>query len=295
MQKKGKKEIKMIRVLLFILFIYGFALSAEKDIKLFDRIVMVVNGQPVLQSELELAMQWFGIKDKKEAARKLIDQIIVAQAAEKAGIRVSPEEIEDAVLRIAQANKMNSVEEFKKKLIEQNISFTEFKDLIKRELLIRRYIQIHLRRVLFGGIKEGKQVKLRKVRIIFISTKDKDFKEKYDYIVKNLNKNNFAQLAKKYSDDPVTAEKGGLLGEIRKGDLIKKLDEEIWRRKVGEIFEIPVKNGVYFVYIEDEKEQLINEQPSGEEIAEKLKKEYEIQLNKLREKAVIEYLDKSLE
>ncbi|SNZ08447.1 peptidyl-prolyl cis-trans isomerase SurA [Persephonella hydrogeniphila] len=285
----------MGRLLLIFLFVWSFAFSTEKDLKLFDRIVMVVNGQPVLQSELELAMQWFGIKNKKEAAEKLIDQIIVAQAAEKSGIRVAPEEVEDAILRIAKANKMNSVEDFKKKLIEQNISFTEFKDLIKRELLIRRYIQIHLRRVLFGGIKEGKQIKLRKVRIIFLSTKDKDFKERYDFLVKNLNKDNFPQFARKYSDDPITAEKGGLLGEVRKGDLIKRLDEEIWKRKVGDIFEVPVKNGIYFVYIEDEKEKLINEQPSGEEIAEKLKKEYEIQLNKLREKAVIEYLDKSLQ
>ncbi|MBK3332208.1 peptidylprolyl isomerase [Persephonella atlantica] len=281
------------RLLIVFLLFTAVSYGKEGDLKLFDKIVLVVNGHPVLKSEVELAMQWFGIKDKKEAAKKLIDQILVAQAAEKAGIRVSPSEVEEAVLRIAKANRLNSVEQFKKKLEEQNISFTEFKDLIKRELLVQRYIQIHIRRVLFGGIKEGKEVKLRTVRIIFLSTKDKDFKSKYQFLKENLNAKNFTELAKKYSDDPITSEKGGLLGEIKKGDLIKKLDVPIWERKVGDIFEVPVKNGVYFVYIVSEKKKVVNQKLTGKEISEKLKKEYEIQLNKLREKAVIDYLDKS--
>ncbi len=281
------------RLLIVFLLFTAVSYGKEGDLKLFDKIVLVVNGYPVLKSEVELAMQWFGIKDKKEAAKKLIDQILVAQAAEKAGIRVSPSEVEEAVLRIAKANRLNSVEQFKKKLEEQNISFTGFKDLIKRELLIQRYIQIHIRRVLFGGIKEGKEVRLRTVKIIFLSTKDKDFKNKYQFLKENLNTQNFSEFAKKYSDDPITAEKGGLLGEVKKGDLIKKLDVPIWERKVGEIFEVPVDNGVYFVYIVSEEKKIINQILSGKEISEKLKKEYEIQLNKLREKAVIEYLDKS--
>ncbi|WP_293444992.1 peptidylprolyl isomerase [Persephonella sp.] len=284
----------MIRVLTAFLLFFGFLYASDKDLKLFDRIIVVVNGQPVLQSELEIAMQWFGISDKKEAVKKLIDQIIVAQAAEKLGIRVDPKEIDEAVLRIAKANKMEDIQQFKKKLIEQGFSYTEFRDLIKRELLIRRYIQVHLRRTLFGGIKEGKLVKVRKVRIIFLSTSNRDFKDKYNYLVKNLKAKNFSELAKKYSDDPVTAEKGGLLGEVQKGDLIKKLDEQIWERKIGDIFEVPVENGIYFVLIESEKEKMLNQELSGEEIAKKLKDEYQIQLNKLRERAVIQYLDKSL-
>ncbi|HHG75338.1 MAG TPA: peptidylprolyl isomerase, partial [Persephonella sp.] len=240
----------MVRLLIVILLSFGFLYASDKDLKLFDRIIVVVNGQPVLQSELEIAMQWFGIKDKKEAVKKLIDQIIVAQAAEKLGIRVDPKEIDEAVLRIAKANNMESIQQFKEKLIEQGFSYTEFRDLIKRELLIRRYIQVHLRRALFGGIKEGKLVKVRKVRIIFLSTSNRDFKDKYNYLIKNLKANNFSELAKKYSDDPVTAEKGGLLGEVQKGDLIKKLDEQIWERKIGDIFEVPVENGLYFVLIE---------------------------------------------
>ncbi len=285
----------MIRILISFLLFFSFLYASDNNLKLFERVVIVVNGQPVLQSELDIAMQWFGIKDRKGAAKKLIDQILVSQAAEKLGIRVDPREIDDAILRIAKANKIESIEQFKKKLIEQELSFTEFRDLIKRELLIRRYIQVHLRKSLFGGIKEGKLVKTRKVRIIFLSTSNKDFKEKYNYLLKNLKADNFSELAKRYSDDPVTAEKGGLLGEVQKGDLIPELDRQIWEKNVGDIFEVPVKNGIYFVIVESEEEKTLNQEPSGEEIAKKLKNEYQIQLNKLRERAVIEYLDKSLE
>ena len=284
----------MVRILAIFLLFFSFLYASDKDLKLFDRIVIIVNGQPVLQSELDIAMQWFGIKDRKEAAKKLIDQILVAQTAEKLGIRVDPREIDDAIMRIAKANIMESVEQFKRKLIDLGLSFTEFKDLIKRELLIRKYIQIHLRRALFGGIKEGKLVKTRKVRIIFLSTSNKDFKEKYNYLLKNLRADNFSELAKKYSDDPVTAEKGGLLGEVQKGDLIKILDQQVWKKNIGEIFEVPVRNGVYFVIVESEEEKILNQELSGKEIAQKLKNEYQIQLNKLREKAIVEYLDKSL-
>ena len=285
-----KNRLIILLVLLFI----GLA-PAKDNIQLFDRIVMVVNGYPVLQSELELAMQWFGTTDKKQAAQKLIDQILVAQAAEKYGVRVSPDEINQAILRMAKANGINSIEEFKKKLESQNISFSEFKDLVKRELLVQRYIQIYLRRSMFGGIKEGKEEKLRKIRIIFLSSKKPNFKEKYNLIKEKLTPENFAEMAKKYSDDPLTAEKGGLLGEVKKGDLVSSLDERIWQHKVGDIFEVPDKKGIYFVYIEKEENKMVQQPPKGEEIQKQLKKEFEIQLKKLRQHASIEYLDKSLQ
>ncbi|WP_029523147.1 peptidylprolyl isomerase [Persephonella sp. KM09-Lau-8] len=285
-----KNRLIILLVLLFI----GLA-PAKDNIQLFDRIVMVVNGYPVLQSELELAMQWFGTTDKKQAAQKLIDQILVAQAAEKYGVRVSSDEINQAILRMAKANGINSIEEFKKKLESQNISFSEFKDLVKRELLVQRYIQIYLRRSMFGGIKEGKEEKLRKIRIIFLSSQKPDFKEKYNLIKEKLTPENFAEMAKKYSDDPLTAEKGGLLGEVKKGDLVSSLDERIWQHKVGDIFEVPDKKGIYFVYIEKEENKMVQQPPKGEEIQKQLKKEFEIQLKKLRQQASIEYLDKSLQ
>ncbi|WP_457640965.1 peptidylprolyl isomerase [Persephonella sp.] len=285
----------MVKVLipLLLVFVYLFQVSAKEQ--LLDKVVIVVNGKPVLKSEVELAKEWYGTKDEKEAAKKLIDQILLAEAAEKVGIHASPSEVNNAILRLARINRLDSVDKFREKLEEKGLVFSEFKNIIKREILISKFVHIYLKRNLYEGIQEGKAITLRKLRLIYLQKNKPAFKEKYQQIKALLKEKPFDQLAKQYSDDPVTAEKGGLLGEVKKGDLVKSLDEQIWKHKVGDIFEVETRKGVYFIKIEGEQEKIIHEEPTGEEVSKKLQKELELYLKKLRENAVIEYIDKSLE
>ncbi len=283
------------------LFIFSLILSLplfaneSKDIQLVDKIAIVVNGKPVLESEIELAKQWFGIQDKKEAAERLIDEILVADAAEKVGLNVTSEEINDAIERLAKANGFPSSESFLETLKEKGIIISEFKEIIKREILGAKFIQIYLKKNLFKGISEGKLVPVRTIRIIYLRKDKPDFPDKYKAVYKGLERGeNFSKLAKEYSDDSLTAEKGGPLEDLRKGDLLPALDKEIWKHKVGDTFKVETENGVYFVKIEKEDKKMSVIPPSGEEISSKLKKEFNIFLKKLRENAVIEYLDKDL-
>ncbi len=283
------------------LFIFSLILSLplfaneSKDIQLVDKIAVVVNGKPVLESEIELAKQWFGIQNKKEAAERLIDEILVADAAEKVGLNVTSEEINDAIERLAKANGFPSSESFLETLKEKGIIISEFKEIIKREILGAKFIQIYLKKNLFKGISEGKLVPVRTIRIIYLRKDKPDFPNKYKAVYKGLERGeNFSKLAKEYSDDSLTAEKGGLLEDLRKGDLLPALDKEIWKHKVGDTFKVETENGVYFVKIEKEDKKMSVIPPSGEEISSKLKKEFDIFLKKLRENAVIEYLDKDL-
>jgi len=85
------------------------------------------------------------------------------------------------------------------------------------------------------------------------------------------------------------------LGEVKKGDLVKTLDKPIWEHKVGDIFEIDTDKGVYFIKIESEEKKIVHQEPTGEEVNKKLQKEVELYLKKLKENAVVEYIDKSLE
>ena len=283
------------------LFIFSLILSLplfaneSKDIQLADKIAIVVNGKPVLESEIELAKQWFGIQNKKEAAERLIDEILVADAAEKVGLNVTSEEINDAIERLAKANGFPSSESFLETLKEKGIIISEFKEIIKREILGAKFIQIYLKKNLFKGISEGKLVPVRTIRIIYLRKDKPDFPDKYKAVYKGLERGeDFAKLAQEYSDDSLTAEKGGLLEDLRKGDLLPALDKEIWKHKVGDTFKVETENGVYFVKIEKEDKKMSVIPPSGEEISSKLKKEFNIFLKKLRENAVIEYLDKDL-
>jgi len=281
-------------VSLILIFIFSISF-AEENIKLFDKIILIVNDRPVLKSELELAKKWFNIQDDKEAAKKIVDQILLYQEAKKKGIKVYPDEVKTAILRIAQTNGISDLQKFKQFLKKQDIAYNEFYDLIKREIAIQKYIQYVLRPKVLENSKEAVEEKYRKVRIIFLNKNDINFSKKYNYIKNNLKKENFSEIAIKYSDDPITKESGGLLGNVKKGELLKILDKKVWEMKVGEISEVNTEKGVYFVYVESENKKFVPKNINSKEIAKKIEEELKLQIKKLREKAIIQYLYKSLE
>ncbi len=285
----------MLRKAIFlILFIFAVSFAKEENLKLIDKIALVVNGKPVLESEISLAQKWFGVSDKKEAAERLIDEILIAQAAQKVGINVTSEEIEKAIENLAKANGLDK-EQFIEMLKNQGIIIPEFRELIKREILGAKFIQIYLKKSVFKGISEGKVEKVRTIRIIYLKKNNPDFPDRYKAVYRALErKEPFDKIAKEYSEDPLTAEKGGLLGDIRKGDLLPALDKEIWKHHVGDIFKVETDKGVYFVKIEKEDSKLSVIPLAGKDIQKKLKKEFNLFLKKLKENAVIEYLDKDL-
>ncbi len=281
-----KKNV--VALLIFIISFFGYA---KENLVLYDKIVAIVNNRPILMSEVELAKKWFNIKSDKDALEKLIDHILLYQEAKKRGIKVSPQEVQDAILRIAHKNGINSLDEFKKILINQNLSYTEFYDLIKREIAINKYIQFILKPKILENSKEAVEERFRRVRVIYLNKKNPDFQRTYKFLKEKLNRKNFSEFAKLYSDDKITAQDGGLLGDVKQGELVDFLDKAIWNTKVGTIKEIDTKNGVYFILVEKEFKKLIPKEINNKEILRKLNNEIEILLRKLREKAVIKYLN----
>jgi peptidyl-prolyl cis-trans isomerase SurA len=55
----------------------------------------------------------------------------------------------------------------------------------------------------------------------------------YDRIA--VGKESFAELAKKYSEDPGSAPNGGTYADVNKGDFMKKFEENLFKLKPGEI------------------------------------------------------------
>ena len=286
------KEISFIFISIILLFSLSFSKEEKKErLELVDKVVLIVNGEPVLLSEVELAKLWFKTEDTKKAVNELINLILVSQQARKLGITVFPDEVNEALLKIAKANGFSTVEDFKKKLQKEGIVFSEFRMFVKREILRTKFIQGYIRPSALKGIKEGKIEKVRRVRIIYLDKNKPGYLDKLEQLEKNLTKENFAKMAKKFSDDSFTRENGGLLGDVRKGELLKILDENIWKHNVGDIFEVTGSNGTYFVYIESEKEVVVPVSEVDEKFLRKLEKEYNLYVKKLRNSAYIEYLD----
>ncbi|GAB6072629.1 hypothetical protein JCM14244_10060 [Venenivibrio stagnispumantis] len=258
-----------------------------EDAQLADKVVLVVNSEPVLLSDIEFAKTWFNEKDTKKATNRLIDEILLSQEARKIGISVSPQEIDEAILRIAKANNINNLEEFKKGLEKQGVSYRKLRDFIQRDIQVAKFMQFYLRPQLSKNVLEGKQDLVRKIDMIYIDKSDEKYKEKLQKL-KDLNKENFAEIAKTISDYK------DISMEVKKGDMIPQLDEEIFKHKVGDIFKVETDKAIYYVYIKGEEKKFVPDFEMKKEDMEKFEKDFDIYIKKLREKATIMYLDESL-
>lgn len=98
-----------------------------------------------------------------------------------------------------------------------------------------------------------------KAQHILIKTSDKvDDKAalaKIESIAKDLNKDNFAELAKKFSEDPGSKERGGDLGYFGRGAMVKEFDENAFSLPLGTISK-PFKTSFgYHIMLVSERKQ----------------------------------------
>ncbi len=136
-----------------IKLIFVLLLSAGAYSQTVDRIAVIVNDGVVLESDIQLKIKNF----KKEAAisgarvpseKDLRDEIIEAliieelqlQIADKAGIKISDEELNVTVKRVAQQNEL-TIEEFIQSIEDEGDSYELVRDEIKRSLKINRVQQ----------------------------------------------------------------------------------------------------------------------------------------------------------
>lgn len=155
-------------------------------------------------------------------------------------------------------------------------SIDQFKDSLKinylRDLAIKDYVKKQITDSEIKSYYNSNIVGDRKVSHIQIIPKVKDdmtdeekekaekdaLKKAQEIIVKLKKGEKFADLAKEYSDDEDTKEKGGDLGYINKGDYgSDEFDNEVWSLEVGKFSTSPVKTSAAYeiVYVAKEKDK----------------------------------------
>ena len=117
----------------------------------------------------------------------------------------------------------------------------------------------------------------RKVRHILVSTQsevsEKDALKKTQSIIEKLIKGeDFAKLAKQFSDDPLSKKKGGDLGFIRRGDMLKEFEETAFSLKQG-VVSVPVKTKYGYHILEVTKIEPATTK-SYDEVKDQLAKDY---------------------
>ncbi|NPA39877.1 MAG: hypothetical protein GXO57_05490 [Thermodesulfobacteria bacterium] len=159
---KSKKNFKIYLSFLFsiLFFISSFRISiAQSNFKLVDKVVAVVGDQFLTLYELkqlckpfleDLSQKQLPPEEKKKAIEEVeksvleswIENTIVQQEAEKYGISVSDEDVENYIKNEVKA--LGGIKAFKKFLKAQGISLEEYKKRIKKKLLAIKFVQLQV-------------------------------------------------------------------------------------------------------------------------------------------------------
>ncbi len=230
--------------------------------ELVDRIVVVVNDDLVLESEvqdeirlyLEMDPDALPVGPEREAALAELREIVIEglvgrrlmdQAVVRLGITVEDPEVEAQMAETARMNSM-SVDQLKSQLARQGIPLEEFRTDLREQLkqfklfqaeigtkvdisddqLRQRYNERHAR------VADDPELHLRVIILRFPDDGNPkgiaEVRGRADDIRQQLDAGAaFDQLARQYSQDPGSAERGGDFGKVRLNGLIPELREAV--------------------------------------------------------------------
>ncbi|HET6421096.1 MAG TPA: peptidylprolyl isomerase [Geobacteraceae bacterium] len=316
---KRALEIYVFSVVLFL----SVAASAEQ----IDRIVAIVNDEPVTLYEVQKEQgnmakmagknPFLPDGDKapspEAALNSLINQKLIAMKIKELDIKVSDDEVKQAMEDVKRQNNI-SQETLVEALKNQGISFEEYKSQLREQLEKLRLISMEVRSKI--------QISEKDIRDYYTTNPEKFEKEEiYHARLITLNipadateaekkrirdsissiyaeaksGKNFEELARKYSQDP-SAKDGGDLGAFKKGEMLPEFDNVLAKLKPGEISEpFATQSGIHVVKLESRSHGELKpfENVKGE-IADLLyKKKSEERFNQwladLRKNALVDY------
>lgn len=190
------------------------------------------------------------------ALNRLIDKKLVEQKIRELDIRVSEEEVRQAIEDVKRQNKL-SQEALVAALAGQGLSFDQYKGQIREQLERLRLVSQEVRAKIQVGEREmqeyyeanrsrfGAEENFR-ARSIFFRLDEKmpadQVKKVMTTAMTVLNEarggRDFAELARQHSDDPAAAKTGGDLGSFRKGDILPEFEENLVKMQPGEVSDI---------------------------------------------------------
>ena len=236
-----------------------------------DRIVAIVNKDIITLSELEpelvderkrLRAKYSGedldrrlAQKEYDVLNKLIDHKLQLQEAEAKGITVTEEEVKDALKHVVMqktgiplAGSLLKKQVREQLILERLLGFQVRQSVMVTDSEITQYYEEHKEQYV---VSPGYQ--LRQIFFFVRPGEDegpKRAKAETVYLALRTN-DNFADLAKKFSDGPEAIE-GGNLGEVREDELLPPLAEAIKTMKPGDISR-PIKSSLgYHIIALDE-------------------------------------------
>ncbi|MGO1657283.1 MAG: peptidylprolyl isomerase [Marinobacter sp.] len=138
---------------LLMLLAVALSFSAQAERKLLDQVVAIVDNDVVLQTELDarintitgrLKAQGTGLPPRRLLEERVLEQLITEsvqlQMADKMGMRISDNELNETLANIADRNGM-SLSEFEDQLATEGVSYRQAREQIRQEMITGRVQQ----------------------------------------------------------------------------------------------------------------------------------------------------------
>lgn len=230
--------MKCFKLLACMLLIGSMAYAQQSD-----PVVMKINGVPVTRSEFEYSYNKNNSEDVID--KKSVDEYVELFINYKLKVAAAYDAKMDTLKSFKKEFKMYRDQQIRPSFVEEQAIEAEAKEVYNKTLerigdrgLIKpAHILLHVK-------QDEDNAKLEAARI------------KADSLYQVLQKGaNFAELAKKYSQDPGTAKNGGELPWIQPGQTFQEFEDAAYALKVGEMSK-PVKSpvGYHIILMKDRKQ-----------------------------------------
>lgn len=259
MQKSS--VFKMISLLTLAIFWARVFLYAADVV---DRIVAVVNDEVITQSELQESMLPFiadyrlryaeeELESKVEAAKqdalnRLIEEKLILQEAEKRGIAVDEQEVEERLGEVK--SNFKNEEEFQQLLESSGVTIAKLKQRYKEQIMMRKLINdlinakvqitpTQIAAYYYAQRKDFSTPKMVRFKVLLLKPlPDRNIEQTEELALQILDRiragEDFDMLVKQYSQGPNLG-KGGDMGYMPEGSIIKEVEDAILKLEPGEI------------------------------------------------------------
>ena len=269
--------------IIWLAIVIFLKVTAVAQAKVIDKIVAIVDSEVITQSDVDKALaplsaQYAAIyrdeefsqklaEAKRDIINRLIENKLILMEAEKQEIRVSDEKVEAKIEEIRA--QFSSEDEFEATLLKQGLSIVELEENYRNQIMIQRVINREVRSKIvvkpteivdyyyahLDDFTNPEEIKISHILIRIDNTTDahrayQAAREVLGLLDKGID---FAQVAREYSDGP-HADQGGSVGFVSQGQMIKEIDEVIFKLKVGELSGLIKSDlGYHIVRIDDKR------------------------------------------
>jgi foldase protein PrsA len=236
----------------------------------------------------------------EDAAQQIAEKKILLAAAAEAKVAASPEEIKAAL--DAQYAQAGGETQFAEMVKSQGVALESIKSSVADSVTLNKYLQ--------GVLSEGTKIseadlkkayesdKTASVRHILLLTQGKTESEKAEVrkkmegiLTKAKAGEDFAGLAKEFSEDPGSKDNGGLYEDYGRGKWVKPFEDAAFSVPVGQISDIvETTYGYHVIKVENRKKETAPFDQVKAEIETQLKESkqaagFETILSRLKDKA----------